>query len=206
MARRRILILAGPTREYIDPVRYLSNASSGRQGIALAEEALGRGHQVALILGPVEMEPPSGVRTISVVSADEMLERSLELHPTCDVLISAAAVSDYRPSHFADRKHKRESGAWTLELLPNTDILEKLGERKGHRVHVGFALETENLLENSRRKLRTKGLDWIVANSPKAIEAAYGVYTLLGSDGSQRDLGRRTKRQLASALLDLIAP
>ena len=111
MSPRRILILSGPTREYIDPVRYLSNASSGRQGILLASEALARGHLVDLVQGPVPLEPPEGVRVHPVVSAKEMHARCLALYPSCDVLIGAAAVSDYRPAEVSRSKHKRLAGA-----------------------------------------------------------------------------------------------
>ena len=202
--RRRLLILSGPTREYLDPVRYLSNASSGKQGIALAAEALARGHEVDLVQGPVHVSPPPECRTFSVVSTQEMLERARELHPACDALIGAAAVCDYRPDTSLDHKRKRHEGGWTLRLLPNPDILRELGGQKGKRIHIGFALETDKLIENSLRKLEEKALDWIVANHPDAIEAEESSYTLLGADGSRRDLGRISKQALAGELLDLV--
>ncbi len=202
--RRRILILSGPTREYLDPVRYLTNASSGRQGMALAEEALSRGHAVDLVQGPSPLPAPAGSRLHAVVSSEEMLRTALEFHPDCDVLIGAAAVCDYRPVAPLDRKRKRAGGRWTLDLVPNPDILEELARRKGSRVHVGFALETDDLVGNSRRKLRAKSLDWIVANSPSAIDAENAEYIVLGADGSRRDLGTVSKTELARVLLDLV--
>jgi phosphopantothenoylcysteine decarboxylase/phosphopantothenate--cysteine ligase len=200
----RILILSGPTREPLDPVRYISNASSGLQGRALVEEALGRGHAVDLIEGPVALEPPAGALFERVTSAAEMLARAIERHPSCDALIAAAAVSDFRPLAFSSSKRKRGAGGWTLELVPTEDILLALAARKGDRVHAGFALETEEARENGRRKLREKRLDWIAVNSPAAIGAGGGDYCLLGADGSCRELGRLSKRALAAKLLDAV--
>ena len=181
MTPLRALILSGPTREYIDPVRYLSNASSGRQGIELTNEALSRGHRVDLVQGPVSHIPPKEARVHPVVSAEEMLSRARQLHPDCDVLIGAAAVSDFRPARQQQRKWKRErtDGPLTIELVPNPDILLELGRDKGGRIHVGFALETEDLVENARRKFREKSLDWIVVNAPSAIAAEQSFYQIL---------------------------
>ncbi len=203
-ARRRFLILSGPTREYLDPVRYLSNASSGRQGVALAEEALRRGHDVDLVQGPVGVDPPRTARVFPVVSTEEMRARALEFHPLCDVVIGAAAVTDYRPAKPLQSKRKRDGEKWLVELVPNPDILRELGKRKAGKLHVGFALETEDLIPNGRRKLVSKNLDWIVANSTRAIGAELGQYILLGADGTTRDLGELSKEKLAAALLDVI--
>jgi phosphopantothenoylcysteine decarboxylase/phosphopantothenate--cysteine ligase len=120
------------------------------------------------------------------------------------VLISVAAVSDFRPAHVSPQKHKRDSGTWKLELVPTEDILAELGKQKEHRVHVGFALETEDMVRNSRQKLRSKNLDWLVANPPEAVGSESGEYLLLGADGSQVSLGRLSKRELAAKLIDLI--
>jgi phosphopantothenoylcysteine decarboxylase/phosphopantothenate--cysteine ligase len=203
-SRLRFLILSGPTREHLDPVRYLSNASSGRQGFAIAEEALRRGHEVEVVLGPVEAPPPAGVRVFPVVSALDMLLKARERHPACDVLVGVAAVSDYRPARPLAAKRRRESGSWTVELVPTEDILLELGKGKGPRVHVGFALESEDEVEGALRKLRAKRLDWIVANSPAAIGAEAGEYVLLGATGVRRDLGRIAKHELAARLLDAV--
>ncbi|MBI4602702.1 MAG: phosphopantothenoylcysteine decarboxylase [Planctomycetes bacterium] len=200
----RVLVTAGPTREHLDPVRFLSNASTGAQGAALAEEALARGFAVDVVHGPIEAALPPGARSHPVVSALEMLEAARSLHPACDVLIGAAAVSDFRPREAAPRKVRRGGGVWTVELVPTADILLELGKAKGTRVHAGFALETEDLVEGGLRKLREKGLDWLVANSPEAIGAAAGRYWLLGADGTREDLGQVTKRELARRLFDAI--
>ena len=188
-ADSRCLILAGPTREYIDPVRYISNASSGLQGMALAEEALGRGYEVAVI---------------NVVSAAEMLAAARERHPDCAVLIGAAAVSDFRPE--TPHASKRKSGGDDLDLRleATEDILALLGRGKDSRVHAGFALETEDHLANARGKLEAKNLDWIVVNDAAAIGRESGDYHILGADGSEHPLGRLDKRELASQLLDRI--
>ena len=198
----RVLILSGPTREYIDPVRYLSNASSGRQGAALARAALERGFEVEVIQGPVEFGAPDGARVFDVVSAQDMLERAVERHAYCDLLIGAAAVSDYTPKETSDKKRKRGTEELRLDLVPTEDILATLGRKKGLRMHVGFALETDSGFENALRKLLTKNLDWIILNTPQAIDAESGDFLLLGPNGSQFQLGELTKQELADRLFD----
>ena len=199
-----ILITAGPTREPLDPVRFLSNASTGAQGVALAQAALDRGWTVDLVHGPMQVAPPAGATTHAVTTTREMLRRCLALHPHADVLIAAAAVCDFRPHSTLVRKQKRGSSAWTLDLIPTEDILEKLSEKKESRVHVGFALETHDLEANAAEKLRRKKLDWIVANSPQAIGAVASEYLLLGADGSRLCLGRLNKAELAERILATI--
>ena len=199
-----ILILSGPTREHLDPVRYLSNASSGRQGFALAAEALRRGHTVDLVQGPVDLSPPPGARVTNVVSARDMLDAALRLHPRCDVLIGAAAVSDYRPAATSERKLEHSVERRTLELVANPDILATLAAQRGTRIHVGFALETGDLIENAQSKLAAKDLDWIVANSPAAIAADAGEFTLISRAGAVEPLGAIDKAELAQRLLDRI--
>ena len=200
----RCLILAGPTREYIDPVRYISNASSGLQGIALAEEALGRGYKVELVLGPVEYDPPADAEVVNVLSAAEMLEAASERHPNCSILIGAAAVSDFRPTVYNTSKHKSSREELDLQLEPTEDILAFLGRQKAARVHAGFALETDCHLDNARRKLEAKNLDWIVVNDAAAIGQKTSDYHILGADGSTSELGHISKRELAANLLDRI--
>jgi phosphopantothenoylcysteine decarboxylase/phosphopantothenate--cysteine ligase len=184
-------------------VRYLSNASTGAQGIALAEEALERGWHVDFVHGPLEVKAPGGVSAHPVTTAREMLVTCERLHPFADVVIGAAAVSDYRPSNALPGKRKRGS-PWVIELVPTEDILASLGKRKGRKVHAGFALETDNLLEEGRRKLREKNLDWIVANPAGAIGAQRSHFLLLGANGTERDLGIIAKRELAKALIDVL--
>jgi len=157
------------TREPLDPVRFISNASTGAQGAALAEEALRRGHAVDLVHGPLEVAIVPGAAEHPVMTAAQMLERCLALHASADAVIGAAAVSDFRPREALESKQRREGDGWRLDLVPTEDILAALGKQKGSRIHVGFALETESFLENAARKLRSKCLDWIVVNSPEAI-------------------------------------
>jgi len=163
LAGRSVLITAGPTREKIDPVRYLTNRSSGRMGYALAEMALRRGARVLLVSGPVAIAPPAGVELTCVETAAEMRDAVLRLLPESQLVIMAAAVGDYRAKEPSEQKIKRK-GPMTLELEPNVDILAELVRRKTGQVIVGFAAETENVLENARKKLASKALDAIVVN------------------------------------------
>jgi phosphopantothenoylcysteine decarboxylase/phosphopantothenate--cysteine ligase len=163
LAGETLLITAGPTREKIDPVRYLTNRSSGRMGYTLAEAALRRGARVLLITGPTALPPPRAAEVTSVESAADMREAALRLLPEASVVIKAAAVSDYRPQRIAEQKMKR-GGPMALELEPTEDILAEIARRKKAQIMVGFAAETENVLENARKKLASKALDAIVVN------------------------------------------
>jgi phosphopantothenoylcysteine decarboxylase/phosphopantothenate--cysteine ligase len=158
-----VLITAGPTREKIDPVRYLTNRSSGRMGYALAEAALRRGARVLLVSGPTALKPPSAAELTWVESAEEMRRAALGLLPQASVVIKTAAVSDYRPKSVAGQKIKR-SGSMSLELEPTADILAELVRHRQSQIMVGFAAESENVLENARRKLLSKSLDAIIVN------------------------------------------
>ena len=163
LAGETVLITAGPTREKIDPVRYLTNRSSGRMGYALAEAALRRGARVLLVSGPTAITPPGGAELTSVESAEQMRQATLNLLPEATIVIKTAAVADYRPKNTADQKIKRK-GAMSIELEPTCDILAEVARNKGSQIIVGFAAETENVLENARKKLVTKSLDAIVVN------------------------------------------
>jgi phosphopantothenoylcysteine decarboxylase/phosphopantothenate--cysteine ligase len=158
-----VLITAGPTREKIDPVRYLTNRSSGRMGYALAEAALRRGARVLLVTGPTTLTPVGGAEVTNVESAEQMRQATLKVLPEATIVIKTAAVADYRPRSTADQKIKRK-GAMSLELEPTPDILAELARSKGSQIIVGFAAETENVLENARKKLMAKSLDAIVVN------------------------------------------
>ncbi len=163
LAGETVLVTAGPTREKIDPVRYLTNRSSGRMGYAIAEAALRRGARVLLVSGPAAVPPPSAAELTRVETAEEMLSAVLKLLPESTVVIKTAAVADYRPKSAAGQKIKRK-GPMTLELEPTTDILAELARHKSSQIIVGFAAETENALENARKKLAAKSLDAIVVN------------------------------------------
>lgn len=207
---KRVLITAGPTRERIDPVRYISNFSTGRMGVALAEEAARRGADVKLVLGPTEVRPSkdSGVLTVDVESAREMLDACLEAFPTADIAIMAAAVADYTVAKTAARKIKREhTEVPTLELVKNPDIAATLGARKRQdQLLVGFALETDHAIENGREKLRRKNLDMVVVNSLEDAGAGFGTdtnrITIVFTDGSTRSFPLKSKADVAADILD----
>jgi phosphopantothenoylcysteine decarboxylase / phosphopantothenate---cysteine ligase len=202
----RLLITAGPNREPLDPVRYISNRSSGKMGYALARAGLRRGAEVTLISGPTELEPPSGARLVRVTTAEEMRHAVLDEFPRCTSVIMAAAVTDYRPVHRANKKIKRGKGPIELRLEPNPDILKELGARKDGKMLVGFAAETEELIANAEKKLTDKNLDVVVANN--VTEAGGGfdvdtnVATILDRRGGRRALPLMSKDELADEILD----
>ena len=207
--RKKVLVTAGPTRERIDPVRYLTNDSSGKMGFAIAEAAVAAGHEVTLISGPVELETPKGVKRVNVESAREMLAAVRGAFPECDTLFMAAAVCDFRPARRLRQKwRKKDVGQEraSLELISNPDILGSIARRKGDRLVVGFALETADGLRRAREKLERKRMDYVVLNEPSALNAAKTSVKILGRDGSQRELVNRTKRAVAKVLVGLRAP
>ena len=161
-----ILVTAGPTREYLDPVRYISNRSSGKMGCAVAESALRHGHKVILIAGPMSAVPPEGAKLVKVETAIEMCEAVEKYLEACDALVAAAAVADYRPAEYSPAKLKKNFSHQpsAISLVSNPDILRTIAPRKGKRIFVGFAAETNDLLKNATDKLRRKNLDMIVAN------------------------------------------
>jgi phosphopantothenoylcysteine decarboxylase/phosphopantothenate--cysteine ligase len=197
----RLLITAGPTREPLDPVRYLSNHSTGRMGFALARTAIERGHEALLILGPVAEQPPVGSEVYAVETADEMLAAVLDFLPEADAVICAAAVCDYRPATRSEGKLKR-GGPRTVDLVENPDIAAEVGERREGRPFAVFAMETDNAVDHALEKLERKGADWCVLNSPEAIGSDSGRFTLLGRDATARDLGKISKEELATSLLE----
>lgn len=190
----RIVITAGGTREYIDPVRFISNASSGRMGYALAAAAIKAGHKVTLITAPTSLKPPKDASVINVVTSDEMFRAVKAGFPKCDCLIMAAAVSDYKPAAASKIKIKKEQSVLSLTLKPTTDILAWAGKnkKKGQLV-IGFALEDKNLLDNAETKLRRKNLDMIIANTPKAIgseKSTLHIKTKAGDWKTFRDINK----------------
>jgi phosphopantothenoylcysteine decarboxylase/phosphopantothenate--cysteine ligase len=209
----RMLVTAGPTQEPIDPVRYIGNRSSGKMGFAVAQAAARRGARVTLIAGPVALATPPGVRRMDVGTAAEMMNAVMREVPEQQVVVMAAAVADFAPANVASAKIKRTrrpADAPTLTLKSNPDILKALGEQKGRRVLVGFALETEDGVRNARQKLTEKGLDLIVLNNPLEEGAAFGsdtnVVTFIGPGGAEEHLERLPKSAVAEKLLDRIRP
>lgn len=205
----KILVTAGPTEEPIDPVRFLSNHSSGKMGFALARAARRRGAEVTLISGPTALPVPPQMRSIAVRSAAQMREAVLNHLESASILIMAAAVSDYRPKQKAPEKIKKSKLETVLELELNPDILAEAGKKKNSRIMVGFAAETENLLQNTREKLEKKNLDLIVANDvtlPGAgFKADTNIVKILDRSGKVEELPLMTKEDLADRILDRIA-
>jgi len=198
----RILITAGPTREHLDDVRFISNASSGRMGFALAEAARAAGHAPTLILGPVDLPPPHGVPVTRVTSAQDMHDAVLAALPQHDALVMAAAVADFRPAERLRGKPRRRAGPPRIELVPTPDILAaaRAAARPGF-VIVGFALEAGDLGEGARRKLAEKGVDLIVADSPSAIGAEATTAEIHGPRGLVARLERKSKADIALAII-----
>lgn len=209
LAGKKILITAGGTQEPLDPVRVLTNRSSGRQGYALAQTALDMGAHVMLITTPTSLVPPVGARVVNVETAKEMLEAVQSESPKSDALIMAAAVADFRPKNLAKHKIKKEGGIPQIELEATEDILKTVaGEGSGRerpRVVVGFAAESRDLLENAAHKLQSKGLDFIAANDISADDAGFAVetnrVTLLFADGNQEGLPLMSKTEVAEVIL-----
>ncbi len=201
----RILVTAGPTREEIDPVRYISNYSSGKMGFAIAAAAQQRGAQVTLVAGPTNLTVPVGVRCLPIFSAAEMSSQVFGHLEESDVVIKAAAVADYRPVSRAPQKVKKSAEQLTLDLEKNTDILYSLGQKKGNKVLVGFAAESERLMAHAADKLQKKNLDLIVANDITREGAGFDVDTnivrFLHSDGRVEELELMSKVQVAQQLL-----
>ena len=202
----RVLVTAGPTREDIDPVRFLSNRSSGKMGYAVARAGARRGAKVVLVTGPTALETPGGVERIDVRSAEDMLRAVEARFPECTLAVFAAAVADYRAVEPSESKIKRTQDALTLRLEPNPDILATVAREKGDRLVVGFAAETDNVAENARKKLAQKNADVMVANDVTAEGAGFDVdtnmVTLLSCDGRDLALPRLTKAEVAERILD----
>lgn len=204
---RTVVVSAGPTREPVDPVRYLTNRSSGKMGYALAAACRRRGARVKLVSGPVRLAPPFGVELLPVVTAAEMRDALLEARRDADAVLMAAAVADYVP-RAADRKIKKSGGALTLTLDEGADILAELGARRTERVLVGFAAETDDLLANAKSKLERKNLDYIVANDVSSpgigFDADHNEVTILDRAGEAHPVPRGSKDQVAEAIVDRV--
>jgi phosphopantothenoylcysteine decarboxylase/phosphopantothenate--cysteine ligase len=208
MVGMNVLVTAGPTREPIDPVRFITNRSSGKMGYAVAEAARDRGACVTLVSGPVALDAPDGVQLVAVETAGEMAHETLARAPSADVVVKAAAVADYRPAAVATSKLKKAPGddGLTLELVRNEDILAAVGRLPGRRVLVGFAAETEELIDNATRKLAAKNLDLVVANDVTRPGAGFdgetNVAVIVTRDGGLIELPQMSKREMADRVLD----
>jgi phosphopantothenoylcysteine decarboxylase/phosphopantothenate--cysteine ligase len=205
----RFLITAGPTREPIDPVRYISNRSSGKMGYAIAAAAIAAGHKVMLISGPVRLPAPRAARFIPVSTSDEMLQAVHRHLPACDVLIMCAAVADYKPAKVSRQKIKKRHDSLSLHLVPARDILASLPQRHRQFLVVGFAAETNRVAANARQKLRAKNLDAIVANdvsrSDSGMESDENEVTVFFRNGENKRISRAPKKKIARELIKIFA-
>jgi phosphopantothenoylcysteine decarboxylase/phosphopantothenate--cysteine ligase len=203
-----VLLTAGPTQEPLDPVRYITNRSSGKMGYALAEAAAARGAQVVLVSGPVHLVPPRGVEVIQVHTAIEMHKQVMEHLAPATIVIKAAAVADFHLSKVPEQKVKKTAARISLELDPTPDILAELGRKKGDRLLIGFAAETQNLVQEARRKLESKNCDMVVANlvggSDSGFESDQNEVTLVIRTGETIPLARASKREIADRIFDQV--
>jgi phosphopantothenoylcysteine decarboxylase / phosphopantothenate---cysteine ligase len=205
LSGKTVLITAGPTREKIDPVRFLTNHSTGKMGYAIAGEAVKMGASVILVSGPVNLQPPTGAEVIKVESAEEMYQAALEHFDEADVMIGTAAVADYRPKYIYEEKMKKKEGGQALELERTKDILFELGQKKNDQVIVGFAAETNDVENHAKGKLARKNADMIVANNVKQEGAGFGtdtnIVTVYKKDGSIIELPLMSKSDVAQNIL-----
>ncbi|WP_289136702.1 bifunctional phosphopantothenoylcysteine decarboxylase/phosphopantothenate--cysteine ligase CoaBC [uncultured Brevibacillus sp.] len=208
LAGKHVLVTAGPTREKIDPIRYITNHASGKMGYAIAEAARDRGAKVTLVSGPTTLERPSGVEFVAVESVQEMFDAVMQHLPESDIVIKSAAVSDYRPKTVQEHKMKKGDGPLVLELDKAPDILKTVGERKTKQFVVGFAAETQDVLKHAQSKIERKNLDMIVANNVLTEGAGMGsdtnVVTIMTRAGEQLALDKLSKRAVAEKILDAV--
>ncbi len=207
LKNKTVLVTAGPTRERLDPVRYLSNFSSGKMGYAIAQNALERGARVVLISGPVSIEPPQGAQIVHIESTLDLLDAMLRHAPECDIAVQAAAPADYRPAQVSPVKLKKQAGAhMTIQLVENPDVAAAVGKiKREDQVFVAFAAETNDLVENAASKMRRKNADMIVANDVTRPGAGFGtetnIATIITKDGP-KEYGLMPKSELAGLILD----
>jgi phosphopantothenoylcysteine decarboxylase/phosphopantothenate--cysteine ligase len=205
----RFVVTAGPTREAIDPVRFISNRSSGKMGYAIAEAALAAGHDVKLISGPASVLPPAGAQFVSITTGDELHDEVHRAVRQCDVLVMCAAVSDYKPARVEPRKMQKRKTPFALELIPTRDILASLPkENRGYLV-VGFAAETHDLEKNAKKKLRNKNCDAILANDVSrtdfGMESDENAVTIFLRNGETKTISRTSKKNIARELVKIIS-
>lgn len=205
---KTVIVTAGPTREPIDPVRYISNHSTGKMGYAIAEKAAKRGAKVYLISGPTYLSPPNGVKVINVMSAKDMYGKIMEYFNEADIVIKSAAVADYAPAEISSQKIKKRDDELSIKLAKNPDILYELGKIKGDKILVGFAMETQNLVENAKEKVRKKNLDFIVANDLMTEGAGFAhdtnIVKIIDKNGDIENLPKMTKLELADVIIDKV--
>ena len=205
---KKVLVSAGPTIAPIDPVRYITNRSTGKMGYAIAKEARDRGAEVILVSGPTNLEPPKNVKIINIKTNEEMRKEILQNFKWADIVIKSAAVADYKPKEYSKEKIKKGEGDLNICLTRDNDILKFLGEIKTHQVLVGFAAESDNVLENAERKLKNKNLDFIVANDITSSDTGFGSednkVVILSKNDEKLELEKMSKKEVASNIFDMI--
>lgn len=205
---KKVLVSAGPTIVPIDPVRYITNRSTGKMGYAIAKEARDRGAEVILVSGPTNLEPPKNVKIINIKTNEEMKKEILQNFKWADIVIKSAAVADYKPKEYSKEKIKKGEGDLNICLTRDNDILKFLGEIKTHQVLVGFAAESNNVLENAERKLKNKNLDFIVANDITSSDTGFGSednkVVILSKNNEKLELEKMSKKEVASNIFDMI--
>ena len=205
---KKVLVSAGPTIAPIDPVRYITNRSTGKMGYAIAKEARDRGAEVILVSGPTNLEPPKNVKIINIKTNEEMKKEILQNFKWADIVIKSAAVADYKPKEYSKEKIKKGEGDLNICLTRDNDILKFLGEIKTHQVLVGFAAESDNVLENAERKLKNKNLDFIVANDITSSDTGFGSednkVVILSKNNEKLELEKMGKKKVASNIFDMI--
>jgi phosphopantothenoylcysteine decarboxylase / phosphopantothenate---cysteine ligase len=205
---KKVLITAGPTIAPIDPVRFITNRSTGKMGYAIAEEARDRGAEVILVSGPSDLQAPAGINLINVKTSEEMFNAVIDNFEDSDIVIKSAAVADYKPAEYSEKKIKKSENELTLKLTKDIDILRKLGELKTKQILIGFAAESNDLIENAESKLRNKNLDFIVANDITSKDIGFASdnnqVTILSKYGERISLDKMSKREVAREIFDLI--
>lgn len=205
---KKVLISAGPTIAPIDPVRYITNRSTGKMGYAIAQEARERGAEVVLVSGPTNLNPPKDVKIINIKTNEEMKNEILQYFEWADIVIKSAAVADYKPKEYSEEKIKKGDGDLNLCLTRDNDILKSLGEIKIHQILVGFAAESNNVLENANKKLKNKNLDFIVANDITSSDTGFGSednkVVILSKNDEKLELEKMSKKEVASNIFDMI--
>lgn len=208
LLNKKVVVTAGPTIAPIDPVRFITNRSSGKMGYAIAKEARNRGAEVCLISGPTNLEPPKGIDVINVSTNEEMREAAIKAFEDADIVIKSAAVADYKPETYSDQKVKKKEGNWSLELVRDNDILMELGALKKDQILVGFAAESQNLKENALAKMEKKNLDFIVANDITSKDTGFASednrVIIFTKDNDEIHLDKMSKENIAANLFDII--
>ena len=205
---KKVLISAGPTLSPIDPVRYITNRSTGKMGYAIAEEAAKRGAEVTLVSGPTNLEKPKGAKVINVTTNEEMKNAILDNFHDSHIVIKAAAVADYKIKNYSNEKIKKAEGDLNLSFVRDNDILKILGEKKTNQTLVGFAAESNNVVDNAKRKIKVKNLDYIVANDITSADTGFGSdnnkVVIISKDGEEIYLDKMSKKEVASRIFEII--